>query len=67
MKYSVSIPEVHIATIYVEAESEEQALELAKDQYAVTGTPDDPLEYSHTLDKDLWKAYEIASEIPSEE
>jgi len=57
MKYSVSIPEVHVATIYVEAESEEQALEIAEEQYAVTGEPDE-VEFSHTLDKDQWEAYE---------
>jgi hypothetical protein len=67
MKYSVSIPEVHYATIYVEANSPEEALDKAEDQYATTGIPDEPMEYSHTLDKDLWNAYEIASEIPSEE
>jgi uncharacterized membrane protein len=62
MKYSVSIPEVHIATIYVEAENEEEAMEIAEEQYSVTGIPDE-LEYSHTLDKDQWEAYE-SKEIP---
>ena len=58
MKYSVSIPEVHIATIYVEANSPEEALQVAEDQYAITGIPDE-LEFSHALDKDDWEAYEF--------
>lgn len=67
MKYSVSIPEVHYATMYVEAESPEEAIEIAESKYATTGTPDEPLEYSHTLNKDLWNVYEVASDIPYEE
>jgi hypothetical protein len=59
MKYSVSIPEVHYATIYVEADNEKDAIELAEEKYAVTGIPDEPLEYSHSLDKDNWDTYEV--------
>jgi hypothetical protein len=59
MKYSVSIPEVHYAVVYVEADSPEEAIKRAEDKYAVTGTPDEPLEYSHHLNKDLWNVYEV--------
>lgn len=58
MKYSVSIPEVHIATIYVEADSPEEAMEVAESQYSITGIPDE-LEYSHTLDKSDWHTYDM--------
>jgi hypothetical protein len=58
MKYSVSIPEVHYAIIYVEAIDVEDAMDKAMDKYSATGAPDEPLEYSHTLDRDNWTADE---------
>ena len=48
MKYAVKIPEIHIATIFVEANSPEDAIINAEKQYAVTGIPDE-LNYSDTM------------------
>ena len=57
MKYAVKIPEIHIATIFVEANSPEDAIINAEKQYAVTGIPDE-LNYSDTMNKDQWEATE---------
>jgi hypothetical protein len=65
MKYSVSIPEVHYATIYVEAIDAEDAMNKAKDKYPITHT-DEPLEYSHTLDRDYWTADEYVEDRDEE-
>jgi hypothetical protein len=63
MKYAVLIPEVHYATIYVEAIDTEDAMDKAMDKYSITGVPDEPLEYSHTLDRDNWAVDEYV-EVP---
>jgi hypothetical protein len=65
MKYSVSIPEVHYATIYVEAIDAEDAMNKAKDKYPITHT-DELLEYSHTLDRDYWTADEYVEDRDEE-
>jgi hypothetical protein len=33
-------------------------MDKAMDKYSATGAPDEPLEYSHTLDRDNWTADE---------
>lgn len=52
MQYLVGIREVWVNTVLVEAESEEKAIEKAGDGDI---DPDfDMLEYSHSLDSEVW-------------
>jgi len=60
MKYKVRIPECHIATIYVNAKNEEEAMEKAEMEYAITGEPDE-LEFSHAVAKCSWEAIKVKS------
>lgn len=52
--YLVSVREVHVAMRRVEANSPEEAKELAKENNG----DEISLEYSHTLDDDLWTVEE---------
>jgi len=57
-KYLVGIREVHVNTVEVLAESEEEAKMKCRD-----GEFDEiELEYSHTLDPDLWTVEESTDE-----
>lgn len=55
-KFYVCIREVHVSHRIVEADTPEQAKELAGD------APEDYLEYSHTLDKEHWTVEEAVPE-----
>ena len=55
MKYLVQVREVHISHREIEAESAEQALSFVADQDG----EETFLEYSHTLDPDLWTVEEV--------
>ena len=53
--YRVGVQEVHVSTIVIEAASKNEALQLVSD-----GEGDELiLEYSHTLDENLWSAEEV--------
>ena len=52
MKYLVSIREVHVNHIEVEAASEEEAIEFVKNDRSLGDEIN--LEYSHDLDADFW-------------
>lgn len=52
-KFSVQIREVYISHRIVKAENAERAKSLASD------IPETLLEYSHTLDRDLWTVEEM--------
>jgi len=56
-RYHVGIREVHVNTVVVIADSEEQALRKAADDEL----EDDELEveYSHTLDPDVWTVEKV--------
>lgn len=63
MKYHVLIPEVHIGTVEVEADSFEDAINKASDRYDneniecfISGVP----EFSHVMQKDSWDALKVA-------
>lgn len=58
-RYYIGIREVHVSHRLVQAENANQAVELAGD------TPEEFLEYSHTLDKETWTTEEIPSEKSS--
>ena len=49
MKYKVLIPEVYISTRLVEAESPEEALEIAGDETEIS------CEYSYSLEEEYWE------------
>lgn len=52
-KYMIGVAELHYSYREVEAESAEKAIEVAKEMDEL---PDElHLEYSHTLDSDVWK------------
>jgi len=55
-KFIVGVREVHIQMMEVSAESKEEA--IAAVQAGDGDILDDTLEYSHTLDSDLWTAEE---------
>lgn len=52
MKYLVSIREVHINHVEIEASSPEEALQIAKDDRTLGDEIN--LEYSHDLDPEFW-------------
>ena len=56
-KYHVGIREVHVNTVTVIADNEEQALRKAADD----DIEDDEIdaEYSHTLDLDVWPVEKV--------
>lgn len=55
MKYIVTVREVHAFCVKIEADSEEQAKNLAKDEINANGIPDyTDLEYSYTLPSENW-------------
>lgn len=53
MKYRVLIREVYVSHRIVEANSEDEALQIAGDE------EEDYLEYSHTLPKETWTVEKI--------
>ncbi len=57
-KYHVGIQEVHVSTREVEAESPEQAKELAGD----LGT-EVLIEYNHTMSEDTWSVEVLPREV----
>lgn len=59
-KYLVGIREVHVNTVEVLAESEDDAKQKAK----VAAAEDNSLgiEYSYTMDKDCWRVEESTDE-----
>ncbi len=57
MKYIVEVKEVHTLNVEVETSSKEHAIEMAKSKIASGDANMDCLEYSHTLDSDLWNVY----------
>ena len=54
MKWTVRIPEVHISIREIEAETEDKAIEIALEDLDTEISH----EYSHTLDRELIKAYQ---------
>ena len=55
MKYRVLVREVWVHAVYVEADSKEEAIEMAADiGNRETGEEEHNLEYSHTLSKETW-------------
>ena len=54
MKWTVRIPEVHISIREIEAETEDKAIEMALEDLDTEVSH----EYSHTLDRELIKAYQ---------
>ncbi|HUT58513.1 MAG TPA: hypothetical protein VNA25_11770 [Phycisphaerae bacterium] len=59
-KFHVQIREVHVNHVEVEAETEEEAKDIAEKMLA-RGVDDLSLEYSHTLSKDHWTVEEDKS------
>jgi len=57
-KYIVSVREVHIQMVEIEADSEEDAIELVGEGYG--DYLDNTLELSHTMDMDLWTIEEAS-------
>jgi len=60
MKFIVSIREVHIQAVEIEADTKEEAVEKVKEgegEYL-----EDGLDYSHTLDSEFWTVEELKSE-----
>lgn len=55
-KYYVGIREVHVSTVEVEADSAEEALDLA----AEGAGEEVMIEYSHTLDRDHFTVEELS-------
>lgn len=58
MKFQVNVKEVWTRSFTIEAESEEQATELAN-QKIEAGDQEDEFDYSHTLDVDKWDVYPV--------
>ena len=55
-EYLVETRDVYICSVYVKAESVEDAIEKAKTE----STHSDSKEYSHTLDSSLWAVFDEA-------
>jgi hypothetical protein len=56
-KFIVGIREVHVRMVEVEAESRDEAIDLADN----TQEDDIHLEYSHCMNKDSWSVEEVKS------
>ena len=54
MKWTVHIPEVHISIREIEAETEDQAIEMALEDLDTEVSH----EYSHTLDREYIEAFQ---------
>jgi hypothetical protein len=62
-KYTVSIPEVHNSyiTIDIEDDADDQAILDKANLLLESGDYLDALEYSHTMDMDMWDITEVRS------
>lgn len=60
MKYQVDVKEVHVVTIFVEADFPEEAIEKVESNMELVSL-ENP-EYSHTLDSDQWSVCELSDE-----
>jgi hypothetical protein len=63
-KYTVSIPEVHNSyiTIDIEDDADDQAILDKANLLLESGDYLDALEYSHTMDMDMWDITEVWSQ-----
>lgn len=59
-KFIVDVKEVWTRSFEVEAESEEEAKDLAN-RAIEAGEEELSLDYSHTLDVDLWNVYKVVA------
>jgi hypothetical protein len=60
-KFIVQVREVHVVSYEVEATSALEAADWLEDSRGDAGV-EKGIEYSHTLDRDTWTAYEVGNE-----